>query len=136
MHLSRVILRAANNNPQGGGTAFAGRRQTWSEFVDRVSRIAEGLRHAGVRSGDRVAVISQNSDRYCELMFAINWAGGVVQLVSMRLAPAEMVDQIEDSGALCVITDEAGAQAIAPLRSSLAERQWIGIGETPGEGTG
>ena len=135
MRLSSAIERAAQINPRGGGTAFAGRRHDWQTFVERVKRIAGGLTAAGLAPNDRVAMISLNSDRFCELVFAISWAGGVVQPVNMRLAAAEMAEQIVDSGARLIITDEAGASAIAPTRSGLGNAtRWIDIGDRAADG--
>ena len=135
MRLSSVIERAAQINPRGGGTAFAGRQHDWSTFLARVKRIAGGLAAAGLTPGDRVAMIALNSDQFCEVLFAISWAGGVVQLVNMRLAAPEMVEQIVDSGARLIITDEAGAMAIAPARSGLgAGVKWLGIGDAVADG--
>lgn len=127
MLLSSAIQRAAQINPRGGGTAFAGRRQNWSELVGRVRRIAGGLRAAGLAPGDRVAVIALNSDRFCEVFFAISWAGGVVQPVNMRLAAVEMAEQIVDSGARMVIADAAGTAAIAAARTNLPNLVWIDV---------
>ena len=117
MRLSSAIERAAQINPRGGGTAFAGRRHDWQTFVERVKRIAGGLTASGLAPNDRVAMISLNSERFCELVFAISWGGRVVQPVNMRLAATEMAEQIVDSGARLIITDEAAASAIAPTRS-------------------
>lgn len=130
MLLSVVIERAAQINPRGGGTAFAGRHHDWSPFLDRVRRIASGLRAHGLVPGERVAVIALNGDRFCELFFAIGWAGGV-QPVNMRLAPPEMASQIEDAGARMIVTEKAGALALGVERAALAHVEtWFDIGET------
>jgi len=131
MLVGSAIERAAQINPRGGGTVFAGRRHDWSQFLNRVRRIAGGLRAQGLAPGERVAVIALNSDRYCELFFAISWAGGVVQPVNMRLAAVEMAEQIIDSGAAMIVADEAGTTAIAPARYTLSpDILCIVIGDT------
>lgn len=128
MLLASVIERAAQINPRGGGTAFAGRRHDWSTFLDRVRRIAGGLCASGLKPGERVAIIALNSDRFSEMFFAISWAGGVVQPVNMRLSSAEMAAQIEDSCARMIMVDEAGASAIAIERPALSQVDtWIDI---------
>ncbi|MFY0577168.1 AMP-binding protein [Cystobacter fuscus] len=50
-------------------------------------RLANGLRALGLRSGDRVAVLSRNSIEYQELYFAVARAGLVLQPLNWRLSP-------------------------------------------------
>ena len=71
--LTQGLRRAVQTRPDGIATSFAGRRRTWRESADRVSRVAGALSALGVRSGDRVAILALNSDRYLELMYAIPW---------------------------------------------------------------
>lgn len=79
----------------------------WAETVDRVARIAGGLREAGVRPGDRVAILALNSDRYFELLYAIPWIGAVLVPVNTRLAAPETRYILEDSGARVLFVDNA-----------------------------
>jgi acyl-CoA synthetase (AMP-forming)/AMP-acid ligase II len=68
MYLTQGLRRAQQFRPKATSTVFRGRRRTWSETAERVARLAGGLKAAGVRPGDRVAILALNSDRYFELM--------------------------------------------------------------------
>jgi long-subunit acyl-CoA synthetase (AMP-forming) len=70
MYLTQGLRRAQQIRPKATSTVFRGRRRTWSETAERVARFAGGLKAAGVRPGDRVAILALNSDRYFELMYA------------------------------------------------------------------
>lgn len=78
-------------------TGFGNRRQTWSHFVDRVARLAGALRASGIGTGDRVAYLGLNSDRYLEFFFATAWAGAVSVPVNWRWSLSEIVYSLNDS---------------------------------------
>src|SRR5580700_1819346 len=48
-----------------------GRRLTYRETWDRAARVAGGLRAAGIRRGDRVAIRLQNGIDWCLAFFGI-----------------------------------------------------------------
>ena len=119
MYLTQGLRRAAQIRPRGQSTIFEGRRRVWSETADRVAGIAGGLKEAGVRPGDRVAILGLNSDRYFELMYAIPWLGAVMAPVNTRLAPPEIRYILEDSGARVLFVDGAMAANAAALAGQL-----------------
>ena len=75
MNITHGLRRALQINPDGPATACGERRRCWREIGDRVARLAGGLQARGVAAGDRVAVLSLNSDRYLEIYLAVGWAG-------------------------------------------------------------
>jgi long-chain acyl-CoA synthetase len=111
-------------------TRFAGRSQSWLEFQDRIARLASGLHSLGIEDGDRVAVLALNSDRYYEFYFGVSWAGAVFVPVNTRLAPAEFVHWLNDSGSKAVFVDESFLEAIKEIRDQLESVQhFIYMGE-------
>jgi acyl-CoA synthetase (AMP-forming)/AMP-acid ligase II len=80
-------------------------RLDYSDLYARCIRLATGLHALGVRPGDRVAFLSKNSHRYFEAFCAIPMYGGVIVPLNTRLAEAELVAILEDSGARVLITD-------------------------------
>jgi long-chain acyl-CoA synthetase len=105
MYLTQGLRRAAQIRPREESTVFRERRRVWSETVDRVARIAGGLKEVGVRPGDRVAILALNSDRYFELLYAIPWLGAVMVPVNTRLATPEIRYVLEDSGSRVLFFD-------------------------------
>ena len=75
MNITHGLRRVVQVNPDGLATVFGTRRRTWRETGERVARLAAGFRALGVNAGDRVAVLSLNSDRYLEVYLATGWAG-------------------------------------------------------------
>ena len=71
MRISSIVQRAAQINARGLASNFQDRRRDWSQFRTRIARLASGLQGIGVNNGDRVAMLSLNSDRYLEYFFAV-----------------------------------------------------------------
>ncbi|MEX1035206.1 MAG: AMP-binding protein, partial [Sneathiella sp.] len=69
MQLTSAIRRAAQANPRAMATIYKDRQQSWSEFVLRTAKLAGALQKAGMKPGDRVAMLALNSDRYLEYVF-------------------------------------------------------------------
>src|SRR4051794_6641591 len=78
---------------------------TYAELARRCWAIAAGLDELGVDPGDRVAVVSHNSARLLELLYAVPAAGRVLVPVNFRLQPAEVAYIVEHSGASVLLLD-------------------------------
>jgi long-chain acyl-CoA synthetase len=77
MYLTQGLKRNVQIHGDELATQDGDRARTWRESANRIAQLAGGLRRLGVVDGDRVAVLSLNSDRYFEYFFAVPWAGGV-----------------------------------------------------------
>ena len=64
---------------------LAGDRLTWGELADRVDRVAAGLRTAGLRPGDRVAVVTPPGVDLPAVVYGIWRAGGVTVIADRGL---------------------------------------------------
>jgi acyl-CoA synthetase (AMP-forming)/AMP-acid ligase II len=90
----------------------------------RVARLAAGLRGAGLKPGDRVALVMSNRPCYLELLFAIWHAGLVAVPVNARLHPREVAFILQDCGvSLLFVTGElAEAMAQAAVQAGCVRR--------------
>jgi acyl-CoA synthetase (AMP-forming)/AMP-acid ligase II len=118
MKLTQSLHRNAQQDPGGVATVFGDRTVTWAESLDRVARLAAGLRSLGVGAGDRVAILSLNSDRYHEYLLATWWAGAVVNPVNIRWSAVEIAYSLEDSGSNVLLVDDAYLPLLAQLREA------------------
>ena len=98
MFLTQALHRQLQQRPGALALVDDSGRLTWAEFVDRVARIAAGLRAHGVERGDRVGILSENSNRVVEHAFACPWAGAVVCPINAAWSLEEMAGQIEEAG--------------------------------------
>lgn len=70
-------------------------RFSYSEFRQRVCRLANSLIKLGVQPGDTVAVMDWDSHRYLECFFAIPMIGAVLHTVNVRLPLDQIVYTID-----------------------------------------
>jgi long-chain acyl-CoA synthetase len=126
MNIISNIRRAAQIN--GKGTALLGYSgtTTWSEFVHQVSCVAGGLSRCGVKAGDRVAILSQNSPEYLLSQYAILWMGAVVVPLNYRFAKREVDHVLANADVKCLIVDPA----FSTLVSENGDRKIIWLGGT------
>jgi acyl-CoA synthetase (AMP-forming)/AMP-acid ligase II len=81
-----------------------GPRVTYRELWDAAARVAGGLREAGLRRGDRVAIRHGNGLEWVHAFFGTVLAGAVAVPVNTRFTEAEADYVITDSGARVVLT--------------------------------
>mgnify|MGYP000958546458 CR=1 FL=1 len=133
MNVTHGLRRALQINPNGLAIVCGDRRKTWREVGDRVARLAAGIRALGAQPGDRVAILSMNSDRYLELYLAAGWSGTVIVPLNIRWSPLENEDAMRDCRAGLLFVDKAFAPVGAALAKAIPGLKLVYAddGETP-----
>lgn len=91
------------------GTAYC-----YGDLTSLVARMADRLRSHGVRPGDRVMLLSENSATYLAAVLALSQLDAWVLLVNARLTEAEVARLTEVADIRCVVfTPEASAASRA-----------------------
>lgn len=103
MSLTQGIHRAVQLWPERTALVDGDLRYTWKQHAERVARLAGALLERGLSSGDRVAMLGQNSAAMIEYYFAVLWAGGVLVPVNTRWSAEEVRHCLEDSDPLIVM---------------------------------
>ncbi|MCT2582074.1 long-chain-fatty-acid--CoA ligase [Actinophytocola gossypii] len=116
MYLTQTLHRALQQDPRRELTVTGDRVRTVAESIDRVSRLAGGLRELGVGRGDRVGMLSLNSDRYHEYLLAVPWADAVVHPVNTRWSAAEAAYALDESGTEILLVDDTFAPLAGDIR--------------------
>src|SRR5262249_40701365 len=88
-------------------------------LLDRVGRLAGGLRGCNLQRGDRVMLCMENCAEFLETMFACWTAGLCAVPINARLHPREVEHIANDSGARLLVATPALADALAPLAQSV-----------------
>ena len=118
MYLTQGLHRAVQQRPDEIATVCAGRTRTCAETVDRISRLAAGLRDLGIRDGERAAILALNSDRFHEFLGATLWAGGVLVPVNIRWAVPEIADSLVEVDARVLVVDDFFASHVDAIRQA------------------
>jgi len=82
-----------------------GRRLTYAEYGDTVESGARGLIASGVRPGELVAIYLANCWEFCAAYHAATLAGAIPTLLNPSYREREVRYQLENSGAVLLITD-------------------------------
>jgi len=92
--------------------ASSGRRLTYAEYGDTVESVTRGLIAAGIRPGDVVAIFLANSWEFCTTYHATTLAGAIPTLLNPTFREREVRYQLENSGAVFLISDGANLEGI------------------------
>jgi len=112
------LRRAAYMYPEKIAVVDARRRYSYGELAKRSWRLANALRLAGLRKGDRVAALLFNSSPMLEAHFGVPAAGGVLVSINNRLASPEVEYILEHSGTRFLLLDVELAPLVEPLARS------------------
>ncbi|QXQ10346.1 long-chain-fatty-acid--CoA ligase [Paeniglutamicibacter sp. Y32M11] len=102
-------VAAAGDSP---ATEFFGRRTSYRELGEQVTRAAEGLRRLGVVAGDRVALILPNCPQHVIAFYAVLRLGAVVVEHNPLYTSRELRHQFEDHQARVVIAWDKAADSV------------------------
>ena len=114
--------------------AGTGETVSYGDLERRSAQLAHVLRDAGLRPGDVVALLTENSLRALEVLWAALRSGLYITAVNYRLKPDEVAYIVTDSGAAALIVSAeqaATATAITDLTPAVRLRLAYG-GVIPG----
>ena len=107
-------------------------RFTYSQFDERISRLANALHRLGVAMGDTIAVMDWDSHHYLETYFAVPMMGAVMMTVNVRLSPDQIGYTIQHSGASVVVVHSDFLPVLNKIRDRLdTVKQFILLQDSP-----
>ena len=102
--------------------AGSGRTLTYAELDDRSLRLANRLRAAGLRPGDVVALVSDNTPETYEVYWAALRSGLYITAVNHNLSADEASYIVRDCGAKAIVVSAAKAGLVGGLDVEVEER--------------
>ncbi|KAG1755131.1 uncharacterized protein EDB91DRAFT_274649 [Suillus paluster] len=103
------ILRAASVYPDKLAIAHPDVKHpvfyTYAVWAQRIQNLAYALIQAGIRPGDRVAVITPNAPLIADAHFGVLAARAIITPVNTRLTPPEVSYILEHSGSKLILID-------------------------------
>src|ERR1700732_405564 len=89
-----------------------GRRLTYAEYGEIVEAVARGMIANGVKAGDVVAIFLANSWEFCAAYHASTLAGAIPTLLNPTYREREVRYQLENSGAVVLVTDGPNIEGV------------------------
>lgn len=107
-----------------------GQRITFSELDEKVCRLANGLASLGMKKGDRVAILSQNSIEFMALYYACARGGYIALGLNWRLAAPELVRVLQDAEPTVFISQGQFRDTTSDIKTAIPEiKQWLEYAE-------
>ncbi|MDP7701853.1 class I adenylate-forming enzyme family protein [Mycobacterium sp. TY815] len=116
MNLGTIIDAAAVADPQRSALIIDGQRISYGALDDAVRRCTAGLAAAGVKSGDRVAVVDTASVLSIASLLGTARIGATAALMNPALTPAELAALLDNAG--CCSAAVAGEAFVHRLPES------------------
>lgn len=130
MLLGEIVAGNARRMPHGIAWRFRDQTWTWDETNRRINRACAGLKRLGLEFQDRVVIVSNNSIRLLELVFALGKTGIVAVPMAPRAVWREIEFVLEDVSAKALFVDAMLARALEGAPADLAQRcKLVGMGE-------
>ena len=133
--LDERLAHWAQVKPDDEAISYLGRSFTWSQFNDRVRRLAGALAARGIGRGDVVAFLDKNHPACVETTIAAASLGAATAIINFRLAGDEMDYVLNDCGAKLIIVGAELRPSIDKIRDRLTHVQHI-VNVTPEGGEG
>lgn len=122
----------ARQQPNAVAVKTAERTLSWSDLDNSTNELCAGLQERGVRTGDRVSVLLQNSAEYLELLVACYKLGVLFVPLNTRMTSAELQYVLTDASCSFVVTDTELLPVALDVKRSMDELQLF---VTDAEGT-
>ena len=124
--LATLVRRKAAKNGDRPALRFASRTLSYRELDRATDRIARGLSDAGLRPGDRLAVLLLNTPEFPLAWFAAAKLGAVLVPLNTALKGEILRYELADSAPAGLVVDRRLWPAYEPLRATVpVERVWI-----------
>ena len=119
----RCLDRAMEVFGQKVGVVCGEREFTYGEFGERCQKLATALAKHGIQPGDRVAYLSFNTHQLLEGYYGVVMAGAIVMPLNVRLAPLELVNILNHSGARILLFENDFAPLVERFHKECPEIQ-------------
>ena len=110
--LPAVVRERAQSTPDAPAVVAGASELSYADLQALVAALNGRLRHHGVRTGDRVAILGLNSIEWVVAFLACLDAGAVAAPLSYRLSPYELEQQITLLQPRLVLADEEFLESV------------------------
>jgi acyl-CoA synthetase (AMP-forming)/AMP-acid ligase II len=106
---------------------------TWAQFGAATNQVANGLAAAGLKLGDTVGVVMDNSLATAEIMFGVMAVAAVVVPINVSVSDATMTSMLEDAGVRAVFASAAHRPRLDAFVGAAGLRVAIVTGRATGD---
>ncbi|TPG25605.1 long-chain-fatty-acid--CoA ligase [Mycolicibacterium hodleri] len=115
----------AKTKPDDEAITFKDRTWTWSQWDERIRRLAGALSERGVGRGDVVAFLDKNHPACVETTLAAASLGAATAIINFRLAADELDYVLNDCGAKVLIVGAELKSSVEKIRDKLTSVELV-----------
>ena len=130
--MAQLVLKAADKYPDTVAYDFFGCKQTYRALAAEILLCARGLKAAGVGQGERVTLCMPNTPQAVVMFYALNIIGAVANMVHPLSAEEELVNYINNSNSIAVLTLDQFAPKLEEIMPRTQARMLILAGAEDG----
>jgi crotonobetaine/carnitine-CoA ligase len=108
-------------------------RWTFAEALELAARSAGRLQAAGIRAGDRVALICENRPEFIEVFLGAAWLGAILVPINVASRGLQLRHILENSGARLMVVEAALMVALEHVRLETLKVETIWVIDRPGD---
>ncbi|MCK9363251.1 MAG: AMP-binding protein [Syntrophales bacterium] len=130
-----VFRRNAGFFQNKPAVVFEERKITFGELLAMVDRAAGWFAQAGIKKGDRVAVLSKNCPEFLVLAGAIASSGAILVPINFRLSVEEIGYNLENTKPMAVFVDPEYHETISSIKAGYPEvKTWVSMNASVNNG--
>ncbi|HWP23812.1 MAG TPA: acyl-CoA ligase (AMP-forming), exosortase A system-associated [Candidatus Binatia bacterium] len=123
--IHHMLLSSAGRYPDKEALVDARERFKYSDAARRCAALASGLRQAGVKRGDRVAIWLDTSVQQALAIFGVSHAGGVFVPINSLLFPDQAAHIMRDCATIGLITTKEKIDTAARVLETLPSLRFL-----------
>ena len=117
--LTKFLYEQAEARPQHTAIVYGEERIAWADLLERVERLASGLRQRGIGPGESVGLVLLDEPWFVCAFHAITALGAVVVPVNPSFKQAELDFCFRSAGVSAIVSDERAAGVCGRIAASL-----------------
>ena len=132
MNLGQNLKMNAKKYPRTVALKDAARSLTYPELNSRVNRLSHSLLSLGLKKGDKVAVLLENSIEIIEIYLATAKTGLVIVPINFRLVAKDIEYIVNNSDAKAFIVHDEFTVTVDPIKAELKNipaENYVAVGE-------
>jgi long-chain acyl-CoA synthetase len=137
MNLIQAVKRGAEQESNKVFLVCEKQKRTFKQFYERVMTFGSGLAGLGVKPGDKIALLLNNSIEFLETYFGVIAAGGIIVPINTFLKADEIIYIMNNCGCKALVTSADFKVVLADVKTGqiMSLENVISIDELPGAKT-
>jgi len=132
MRLEIVLAALAERHPERDAVICGGRRLSYGDLQDSVTRLAQGLADLGLGVGDRIVLYLPNGVEFVQAFYAALSLGAIAVPVTTRMTISELAFFCEDTAPAIVVCHAEQAATVEALLVDSDAIQSVVVGTATG----